>query len=344
VRERLVSRINVRARLDIAERRRPQDGRMRVMLDAVGAVDVRVSTLPTLFGEKVVLRLMRSDGGQLHVDALGLEPAQKAAVLEALERPDGMLLVTGPPGSGKNLTLYTLLARLNQAGVNISSAEEPAEMHLPGINQVNINERAGLGFATMLRALLRQDPDTLIVGEIRDLETADIAIKAAQTGHRVLSTLHARDAPGTLARLMSTGVAPFQLASAVRLITAQRLLRRLCLHCRRPDHAAQEHLRAQSICRQTRVRAAAGHSGRQRASFHCRRLRHSRWHRLQWAYRRASGDARLRGDERAHRRAGERARAGAASAPRRCDDPARGGTGQSSRWRDIACRSRIRVP
>jgi len=247
VRERLASRIKVLARLDIAERRRPQDGRMRVVLDAVGPVDMRVSTLPTLFGEKVVLRLMRSDGGQLHIDALGLEPAQKVAVLEALERPDGMLLVTGPTGSGKTLTLYTLLARLNQAGVNISSAEDPAEMHLPGINQVNINERVGLGFATVLRAFLRQDPDTLMVGEIRDLETADIAIKAAQTGHRVLSTLHTRDAPGTLARLMSMGVAPFQLASAVRLITAQRLLRRLCLHCRRPDHAAQVRLHESSI-------------------------------------------------------------------------------------------------
>lgn len=242
VRERLASRIKVLAQLDIAERRRPQDGRMRVALDAVGAVDMRVSTLPTLFGEKVVLRLMRSDGGQLHIDALGLEPAQKVAVLEALERPDGMLLVTGPTGSGKTLTLYTLLARLNRAGVNISSAEDPAEMHLPGINQVNINERAGLGFATVLRAFLRQDPDTLMVGEIRDLETADIAIKAAQTGHRVLSTLHTRDAPGTLARLMSMGVAPFQLASAVRLITAQRLLRRLCLQCRRPDDAARVRL------------------------------------------------------------------------------------------------------
>ncbi|MFZ4498912.1 MAG: ATPase, T2SS/T4P/T4SS family [Burkholderiales bacterium] len=242
IRERLASRIKVLARLDIAERRRPQDGRMRVTLDRTGALDMRVSTLPTLFGEKVVLRLMPSEQADLDVDRLGLEPVQRAALLEALERPDGMLLVTGPTGSGKTLTLYTLLTRLNRTGVNISSAEDPAEMHLPGINQVNINERSGLGFATVLRAFLRQDPDTLMVGEIRDLETADIAIKAAQTGHRVLSTLHTRDAPGTLARLMSMGVAPFQLASAVRIITAQRLVRRLCAHCRRPDPAAARQL------------------------------------------------------------------------------------------------------
>jgi len=242
IRERLASRIKVLARLDIAERRRPQDGRMRVMLERTGALDMRVSTLPTLFGEKVVLRLMPGEQAALDIDRLGLEPPQQAALLEALDRPDGMLLVTGPTGSGKTLTLYTLLARLNRTGVNISSAEDPAEMHLPGINQVNINERSGLGFATVLRAFLRQDPDTLMVGEIRDLETADIAIKAAQTGHRVLSTLHTRDAPGTLARLMSMGVAPFQLASAVRLITAQRLLRRLCRHCRRPDVEAARRL------------------------------------------------------------------------------------------------------
>jgi type IV pilus assembly protein PilB len=238
IRERLASRIKVLARLDIAERRRPQDGRMRVRLERSGSVDMRVSTLPTLFGEKVVLRLMPGEAAGLDIDRLGLEPAQKAALLTALDRPDGMILVTGPTGSGKTMTLYTLLARLNQPGANISSAEDPAEMHLPGVNQVSINERTGLGFATVLRAFLRQDPDTLMVGEIRDIETADIAIKAAQTGHRVLSTLHTRDAPGTLARLMSMGVAPFQLASAVRVITAQRLVRRLCLVCRRPDPLA----------------------------------------------------------------------------------------------------------
>ena len=244
IRERLSSRIKVLARLDIAERRRPQDGRMRVALERAGAVDMRVSTLPTLFGEKVVLRLMPGAQAGLDIEHLGLEAAQRDALLAALDRPDGMILVTGPTGSGKTMTLYTLLARLNQPGVNISSAEDPAEMHLPGINQVNISERSGLGFAAALRAFLRQDPDTLMVGEIRDLETADIAIKAAQTGHRVLSTLHTRDAPGTLARLASMGVAPFQLASAVRLITAQRLVRRLCAGCRRPDPEAAARLGA----------------------------------------------------------------------------------------------------
>ena len=238
IRERLASRIKVLARLDIAERRRPQDGRMRVILERSGALEMRVSTLPTLFGEKVVLRLMPGEQAGLDIDRLGFEPEQKAALLAALDRPDGMILVTGPTGSGKTMTLYTLLAKLNQPGTNISSAEDPAEMHLPGVNQVNISERTGLGFAAVLRAFLRQDPDTLMVGEIRDLETADIAIKAAQTGHRVLSTLHTRDAPGTLARLVSMGVAPFQLASAVRIITAQRLVRRLCHACRRPDAVA----------------------------------------------------------------------------------------------------------
>jgi len=242
IRERLASRIKVLARLDIAERRRPQDGRMRVRLERSGAVDMRVSTLPTLFGEKVVLRLMPGEQSGLDIDRIGLEPAQRSALLAALERPDGMILVTGPTGSGKTMTLYTLLARLNHPGANISSAEDPAEMHLAGVNQVNINERTGLGFAAVLRAFLRQDPDTLMVGEIRDLETADIAIKAAQTGHRVLSSLHTRDAPGTLARLMSMGVAPFQLASAVRIITAQRLVRRLCPVCRQPDRSAAARL------------------------------------------------------------------------------------------------------
>lgn len=242
LRERLAARVKVLARLDIAERRRPQDGRIRMHVDGAGSIDLRVSTLPTLFGEKVVLRVLRDHGGQLDVDQLGLEPVQKAALLEALQRPDGMILVTGPTGSGKTMTLYTLLTRLNQPDSNISSVEDPAELHLPGINQVNVNERTGLGFANALRALLRQDPDTLMVGEIRDLETADIAIKAAQTGHRVLSTLHTRDAPGTLARLVNMGIAPFQVAGAVRLITAQRLVRRLCVHCRRPDDAATAQL------------------------------------------------------------------------------------------------------
>jgi type IV pilus assembly protein PilB len=256
VRERLASRIKVMARLDIAERRRPQDGRIRMSLESGSAIDLRVSVLPTLFGERIVLRLMRSEAEALDIDRLGLEPTQRLALLDALDRPDGLLLVTGPTGSGKTMTLYTLLARLNHPGSNLCSAEDPAEMHLPGINQVNINERTGLGFAAALRAFLRQDPDTLMVGEIRDLETADVAIKAAQTGHRVLSTLHTRDAPGTLARLVSMGVAPFQLASAVRIITAQRLVRRLCRRCLRPDEAAAARLRAEPGLRALLARAA----------------------------------------------------------------------------------------
>jgi len=261
VRERLASRIKVMARLDIAERRRPQDGRIRMSVESGSAIDLRVSVLPTLFGEKVVLRLMRSDAEALDIDRLGLEPTQRLALLDALDRPDGMLLVTGPTGSGKTMTLYTLLACLNHPGSNLCSAEDPAEMHLPGINQVNINERTGLGFAAALRAFLRQDPDTLMVGEIRDLETADVAIKAAQTGHRVLSTLHTRDAPGTLARLVSMGVAPFQLASAVRIITAQRLVRRLCRRCLRPDEAAAARLRAAPELEVALVRAADRDTG-----------------------------------------------------------------------------------
>jgi len=234
VRDRLAARIKVLAQLDIAERRLPQDGRIRIRLDDGQALDLRVSTLPTLFGEKIVLRLLRDAVAGLAIEQLGLEPDQQSALLQALDRPHGMLLVTGPTGSGKTLTLYTLLQRLNREGVNIATAEDPVEMHLPGINQVAINDRTGLGFAGALRAFLRQDPDTLMVGEIRDLETADIAIKAAQTGHRVLSTLHTRDAPGTLARLMNMGIAPFHIAASVRLITAQRLVRRLCTVCRQP--------------------------------------------------------------------------------------------------------------
>jgi len=207
-------------------------------------LELRVSTLPTLFGEKIVLRLLRSSMGDLDIDKLGLEPEQRETLLTALARPHGMLLVTGPTGSGKTVTLYTLLARLNENGINIATAEDPAEIYLPGVNQVNVNEKTGLTFAAALRAFLRQDPDTLMVGEIRDLETADIAIKAAQTGHRVLSTLHTNDAPGTLARLMNMGIAPFNVASSVNLITAQRLIRRLCTHCAEPDPRPPDVLRA----------------------------------------------------------------------------------------------------
>lgn len=233
LREQLVARLKVLARLDIAERRLPQDGRMRLDLGGSTQIDFRVSTLPTLFGEKTVVRLLDAAGARRDIDALGVDARQKAALLSAIKRPSGMVLVTGPTGSGKTVTLYSCLHRLNESGRNILTAEDPAEIHLEGINQVNINERAGLTFAAALRAFLRQDPDIVMVGEMRDLETASIAIKAAQTGHLVLSTLHTIDAPSTLTRLMLMGVAPFSLASCVTLITAQRLVRRLC-HCKRP--------------------------------------------------------------------------------------------------------------
>ncbi|WP_298138583.1 type IV-A pilus assembly ATPase PilB [Acidiferrobacter sp.] len=231
---RIAARVKILARLDISERRIPQDGRMKIRVSKTRAIDFRVSTLPTLFGEKVVLRLLDPASAQLGVDKLGFEPEQKAIYLEAIERPYGMVLVTGPTGSGKTVTLYTALNILNTADRNISTAEDPVEINLAGINQVNINERAKLTFATALRAFLRQDPDIIMVGEIRDLETAEIAIKAAQTGHMVISTLHTNDAPQTLARLVNMGVPPFNIASAVNLIIAQRLARRLCPHCRKP--------------------------------------------------------------------------------------------------------------
>lgn len=233
IKDKLASRIKVISRLDIAEKRVPQDGRLRLVISAARAVDFRVSTLPTLFGEKIVIRILDGSQAQLGIDALGYEPAQKAVLLEAIYRPHGMVLITGPTGSGKTVSLYACLSLLNQPGINIATAEDPAEINLPGVNQININERAGLSFAVALRAFLRQDPDVLMVGEIRDLETADIAIKAAQTGHMVFSTLHTSDAPSTLTRLLNMGVAPFNISSAVRLITAQRLVRRLC-SCRKP--------------------------------------------------------------------------------------------------------------
>jgi len=231
---RICARIKILSRLDIAERRVPQDGRMKLRVSKNRGIDFRVSTLPTLFGEKVVMRILDSAGATLGLDSLGFEPEQKRLFTDAINRPYGMVLATGPTGSGKTVTLYTALNMLNTIDRNISSAEDPVEINVSGINQVNINEKAGLTFASALRAFLRQDPDVIMVGEIRDLETAEIAVKAAQTGHMVLSTLHTNDAPTTLSRLANMGVAPFNIASAVNLIVAQRLTRRLCATCKKP--------------------------------------------------------------------------------------------------------------
>ena len=215
---------------------------MKIMLSKTKSIDFRVSTLPTLYGEKIVMRILDSSGVKLGIEALGYEPDQQQILLDAIARPYGMILVTGPTGSGKTVSLYTCINILNQPGINISTAEDPAEIQLPGVNQVNVNEKAGLTFAAALRAFLRQDPDIVMVGEVRDLETADIAIKAAQTGHLVLSTLHTNDAPTTLTRLQNMGVAPFNIASSVILITAQRLGRKLCAHCKRPEDIPPEAL------------------------------------------------------------------------------------------------------
>jgi type IV pilus assembly protein PilB len=233
LKEKIASRIKVISRLDISEKRVPQDGRLKLVLSKNKAIDFRVSTLPTLHGEKIVMRILDASSAMLGIEALGYDPDQKELLQKAIERPYGMVLVTGPTGSGKTVSLYTCLNILNKAGVNISTAEDPAEINLPGINQVNINDKAGLTFSFALRAFLRQDPDVIMVGEIRDLETAEIAIKAAQTGHMVLSTLHTNDAPATLVRLANMGVAAFNIASSVILITAQRLARRLCT-CKKP--------------------------------------------------------------------------------------------------------------
>ncbi|MFT4172904.1 MAG: type IV-A pilus assembly ATPase PilB [Rhodocyclaceae bacterium] len=233
LKEKISARIKVISRLDISEKRVPQDGRMKLVLSKSKAIDFRVSTLPTLHGEKIVMRILDPSSAMLGIDALGYEPDQRRALLEAVERPYGMVLVTGPTGSGKTVSLYTCLNILNKAGVNISTAEDPAEINLPGINQVTMNDKAGLNFSAALKSFLRQDPDVIMVGEIRDLETAEISIKAAQTGHLVLSTLHTNDAPTTLDRLRNMGVAPFNIASSVILITAQRLARRLC-SCKKP--------------------------------------------------------------------------------------------------------------
>jgi len=243
IRERLSTRIKVISRLDISEKRVPQDGRMKLALSGQRAIDFRVSTLPTMFGEKIVMRILDPSQAKMGIDALGYEPDQREVLLDAVRRPYGMVLVTGPTGSGKTVSLYSCLNILNEPGVNISTAEDPAEIQIAGINQVNVNEKAGLTFANSLRAFLRQDPDIIMVGEIRDLETADIAIKAAQTGHMVLSTLHTNDAPSTLVRLDNMGVAPFNIASSVILITAQRLARRLCT-CKQPADLSTEALLA----------------------------------------------------------------------------------------------------
>lgn len=244
IKDKLASRIKVISRMDIAEKRVPQDGRMKLKFGSK-AIDFRVSTLPTLFGEKVVIRILDSSSAKLGIEALGYEKVEKDRLMLAIQRPYGMILVTGPTGSGKTVSLYTCLNILNQPGVNIATVEDPAEINLPGINQVNVNDRAGLTFAAALKSFLRQDPDIIMVGEIRDLDTADIAIKAAQTGHMVMSTLHTNDAPGTLTRLLNMGVAPFNIASSVLLITAQRLVRKLCENCKKPaDYPRESMLKA----------------------------------------------------------------------------------------------------
>jgi len=241
IKEKIASRIKVVSKLDISEKRVPQDGRMKMVLSKTKAIDFRVSTLPTLFGEKICMRILDPSSATLGIDALGYEADQREALLHAINRPYGMVLVTGPTGSGKTVSLYTCLNILNKPGINISTAEDPAEINLPGINQVNMNDKAGLTFSVSLKAFLRQDPDIIMVGEIRDLETGEIAIKAAQTGHMVLSTLHTNDAPTTLTRLMNMGIAPFNIASSVILITAQRLARKLC-SCKKPVDIPEEAL------------------------------------------------------------------------------------------------------
>jgi type IV pilus assembly protein PilB len=240
IKDKLASRIKVISRMDISEKRMPQDGRMKLKVGPDRVIDFRVSTLPTLFGEKIVIRILDPSSAKLGIEALGYEPEEKERLLPRSSRPYGMVLVTGPTGSGKTVSLYTCLNILNKPGVNISTAEDPSEINLPGVNQVNVNDKAGLTFAVALKSFLRQDPDIIMVGEIRDLETADIAIKAAQTGHLVLSTLHTNDAPTTLTRMRNMGIAPFNIASSVILITAQRLARRLCPNASSRGHPARD--------------------------------------------------------------------------------------------------------
>ena len=243
LRSQLASRIKVMAKLDISEKRVPQDGRIQLQFSKnTKAIDFRVNTMPCLFGEKVVMRILNSDAASLNIDQLGFEDFQKKLIMDAIYRPYGMVLVTGPTGSGKTVSLYTCLNILNTDDVNISTAEDPAEINLPGINQVNVNDKQGLTFEAALKAFLRQDPDIIMIGEIRDLGTADIAIKAAQTGHMVFSTLHTNNAPATLSRMLNMGVAPFNIASAVNLIMAQRLARRLCSACKAPMERPPENV------------------------------------------------------------------------------------------------------
>ncbi len=238
----IAARVKVMSRLDISEKRVPQDGRIKLTLSKNKAIDFRVNTCPTLFGEKIVLRILDPSSAKLGIDALGYEPEQKQLYMDNLAKPYGMILVTGPTGSGKTVSLYTGLNILNTEDVNISTAEDPAEINLEGINQVNVNDKVGLTFAAALKAFLRQDPDIIMVGEIRDMETAEIAVKAAQTGHMVMSTLHTNDAPQTITRLMNIGIPPYNIAAAVNLIIAQRLGRRLCSHCKEVDDAPKEAL------------------------------------------------------------------------------------------------------
>jgi type IV pilus assembly protein PilB len=240
--QKISARIKVMARLDIAERRVPQDGRIKMRLSKNRSIDFRVSTCPTLFGEKSVMRILDASSAMLGIDSLGYEPLQKELYLKYLKKPQGMILVTGPTGSGKTVSLYTGLGILNLEDTNISTAEDPVEIVLAGVNQVNVNPKVGLTFAAALRAFLRQDPDVVMVGEVRDLETAEIAIKAAQTGHLVLSTLHTNDAPQTLTRLVDMGVKPYAIATSVSLVIAQRLVRRLCNHCKQPLDIPREAL------------------------------------------------------------------------------------------------------
>jgi len=239
---RLVSRLKVMSRMNIAEHRVPQDGRIKLKLSRKRDIDFRVNTLPTLYGEKVVLRILDASAANVDIDELGMEPEQKETFLQCIRKPFGMILVTGPTGSGKTVSLYSALNILNQPDINISTVEDPVEIQVPGINQVSMNPKTGMTFAAALRAFLRQDPDIVMVGEIRDLETAEIAVKAAQTGHLVLSTLHTNDAPQCLTRLANMGVPPFNIASSVLLIMAQRLVRKLCPHCREEDDLPREAL------------------------------------------------------------------------------------------------------
>ncbi len=244
---RLTSRLKVMSRMNIAERRVPQDGRIKLKLSRNRDIDFRVNTLPTIHGEKIVLRILDSSSAQVGIEALGFEVEQREDFLGAIKKPYGMILVTGPTGSGKTVSLYTALNILNQPDINISTVEDPVEIQVPGINQVNLNPKTGLTFAASLRAFLRQDPDIIMVGEIRDLETAEIAVKAAQTGHLVLSTLHTNDAPQTLTRLANMGVAPFNIASSVLLIMAQRLARKLCVHCKKLLDLPREAMREEGF-------------------------------------------------------------------------------------------------